>query len=257
MSISSGTPTPQSISTSSSMTDDNSHDTIGNATNNTITKHNDILLSDEQHALPLYFTLDYQRTFVKKSGLLNHIKKTSVALDIDLNAFLYDDNGQLLEMVWYKNLRDASQSIRHHGDELLGKKKLITTDPASQMDAAQRADELESIELQLQQLPANIHHIALVANTFSHTPLNAVSQGSISLQDNRGRALQHIDLTSISHKAHVLWVATLYRQGFDWRLTLHDEHVNDDNSPLANIMAKLPKQYDTQALATLVGQQLF
>lgn len=43
-------------------------------------------------------------------------------LDIDLHAFLYDDAGQLIEMVWYKNLRDISQNIRHHGDEQLGKK---------------------------------------------------------------------------------------------------------------------------------------
>lgn len=83
------------------------------------------------------------------------------------------------------------------------------------------------------------------------------SQGSINLQDGMGKTLQHIDLTTLPHKAHTLWVATLYRQGFDWWLTLHDGHIKEDKSPLTDIITKLPKKHDTQTLATLVGQRLF
>lgn len=217
----------------------------------------DICLSDAQYALPIYFTLDYQRTFVNKSGLIHQIKKTSVPLDIDLHAFLYDDAGQLVEMVWYKNLRDISQNIRHHGDERLGKKKPISTDSTLQTDTTQQTDELESIEMRLQHLPTHIRHITLTASTFSHAPLNAVSEGSIHLQDSMGSTLQHIDLTALPHDSHTLWVATLSRHGFDWRLKLHHTHINNGDNPLSEMMAKLPKNHDAKNLATLLGQWLF
>lgn len=215
----------------------------------------DIVLNNNQYKLPIYFTLDYQHTLVKKSGIINQIKKTSITLDIDLNVFLYDSMGQLLEMVWYKNLRDTSQNIRHHGDELLGKKTQQLSNHTDLPNHIVQQDELESIEMRLQNLPNHIHYLALTVNTFSHSPLNSVNQGNIRLQDSMGQTLQHIDLTTLSHKADTLWIATLYRQGFEWRLKLHNAQT--DNKPLSELMTQLPKKYDTKDLAKLLGQRLF
>ena len=75
-----------------------------------------------------YFTVQWQQTQMPKAGLYNKFKKRTQAIDIDLSCLLCNRYGEVIETVWFKNVRDKAQSVRHQGDELLGKKPLGAID---------------------------------------------------------------------------------------------------------------------------------
>ena len=86
-----------------------------------------------------YFTVQWQQTQIPKAGLYNKFKKRTQAMDLDLSCLLCNRYGEVIETVWFKNVRDKAQSVRHQGDELLGKKPLGAID-----DRKEDADNTQS-----------------------------------------------------------------------------------------------------------------
>ena len=70
------------------------------------------------------FSLHWQQTRVPKSGLINRLKKRTQLMDLDLSCLLCNRYGEVVERVWFKNVRDQAESVRYQGDELLGDRAL-------------------------------------------------------------------------------------------------------------------------------------
>ncbi len=178
------------------------------------------LLSDSLSALgltadTLFFSLNYEFTPTETKGLLKRFKQNQGSIDIDLACVLYDDKCDINDIVWFKQLRDKVESVRHQGDSLNGKdrgEQALYNAPLDQ----------EQIRLYLPKIPAHISHVALLANSYYGQPLATVKAGEIHLSDDEGNRAFEVNLKQLPRDCHTLWVASLRREVDDWHLTLQN-----------------------------------
>ncbi|MGP5120295.1 TerD family protein [Psychrobacter alimentarius] len=163
----------------------------------------------------LFFALNYDFTKIESKGLLKRFKKNKEAIDIDLACVLYDTHCTIHDIVWFKQLRDRAESVKHQGDSLNGK------DRGEQAMYLAPLDQ-EQIRLSLEKVPLNITHIALIANSYHGHPFSRVKKGEIHLSDDEGNRCFEVNLKQLPRDCTTLWVAHLRREIEDWHLTLHN-----------------------------------
>ncbi|MBO1529693.1 TerD family protein [Psychrobacter sp. F1192] len=178
------------------------------------------ILSDSLKALgittdTLLFGLNYAFTKTEPKGMLKRFKKNQSAIDIDLACVLYDDNCNISDMVWFKQLRDKTESIRHQGDSLNGKdrgEQALYEGPLDQ----------EQIRLYLSKIPAHINQIGLLVSSYHGEPLSKVKAGEVHLSDDEGNRAFMVNLKQLPHDCHCIWAASLQREVDDWHMTLQN-----------------------------------
>lgn len=194
------------------------------------------LLSDSLDALgltsdTLLFGLNYDFTPIKPKGKMARLKENQGAIDIDLACVLYDDQCAVQDLVWFKQLRDEAESVRHQGDSLDGH------DRGEQAMYHAPLDQ-EQIRLYLHKIPSHINHIALIASSYFGQPFRAVDNGEIHLNDDEGNQVFEINLKQLSPTCNAIWVASLRRIVDDWHITLQNLPLTDkDLSKAAQLVA--------------------
>ncbi|HCR87826.1 MULTISPECIES: TerD family protein [Psychrobacter] len=182
------------------------------------------LLSDSLRGLgldtgTLFFALNYEFTKIEQKGLFKNLKKrfkkNEGAIDIDLACVLYNDNCTISDIVWFKQLRDKAESVKHQGDSLNGK------DRGEQAMYLAPLDQ-EQIRIYLDKVPAHITHIALIANSYHDLPFSRVKKGEIHLSDDEGNRVFEVNLKQLPRDCVTLWAAHLQREVDDWHLTLQN-----------------------------------
>ncbi|WP_227429633.1 TerD family protein [Psychrobacter sp. I-STPA6b] len=177
----------------------------------------------------LVFGLNFRPTKVPKSGLINRIKNKQQSMDIDISCLLFDANCTLVDQVWFKQLRDQSQAIRHHGDSLNGK------DRGSLAEIDHNVD-LEQIELRLSKLPEEVQYLTLIVSSYYGQPLTQLEYGAVRIEDDEGNIIDLQDLNALPANCNALWLACLSRELGEWRVTMHKfplahhdiPHIADD-----------------------------
>ncbi|MBS9779474.1 MAG: TerD family protein [Moraxellaceae bacterium] len=200
------------------------------------------LLSDLGLENDLYLSLNYHNVWVDKQGWYAKWKKKQVPLDIDLACALFNRDGEQIDMIWFKNLRDKSEAICHFGDNMHGyqtqhekeehraehhsertKVKLSKEEKQILKDNAEKSllapIDLETIHLNLDKLPEQVCEIALIASSYQPIAMAKVPKGEIKLQDVAGNTAIKIDLTRLDRHCCSLWIATLYKnKSLNWQL---------------------------------------
>jgi tellurium resistance protein TerZ len=139
---------------------------------------------------------------MKKKGLFGGLKEVSV--DLDASALLLSAERQVLEIVYYGNLRSKDGSLMHTGDNLTGKGD---------------GDD-ESIMVDLPKVPPAVAHIIFVVNSFSGQNFSQIENATARVVDSadRDRELVRYQLSgSGTHTAIVM--ARLSRSGTGWTFT--------------------------------------
>ena len=172
----------------------------------------------------LLFGLNFRATEVTKAGLISRIKGSKQLIDIDLSCLLYDRNCQLIDQVWFKQLRDSTEAVRHQGDSLDGKDRGAMAELDHNID-------LEQIELRLPKLSPQTHHLALVVSSYHGQPLRLVDSGTIRITDDENNIVDLQDLTALPQKCHALWYAGFTRELGEWRVTMHKLPLNTQGTP--------------------------
>ncbi|WP_350558580.1 TerD family protein [Psychrobacter sp. CAL346-MNA-CIBAN-0220] len=185
------------------------------------------LLSDNLTALglsadTLFFALNYDFTPPEAKGIKKRLKQNQGAIDIDIACVLYDDNCTIDDMVWFKQLRDKTESVRHQGDSLNGK------DRGEQAMYHAPLDQ-EQIRLYLNHIPAHVSHIGLIASSYYGQPLAKVKEGEIHLSDDEGNRAFEVNLKQLPRDCSAIWVASLRREVDDWHLTLQNLPLADND----------------------------
>ncbi|WP_019673040.1 TerD family protein [Psychrobacter lutiphocae] len=218
-----------SVSDSSKQPNSNSSQTTSNQTTSI-----DVPIADDGVAqssllsqLPiqgstLLYGLNFKYTKVTKKGLFNRIKGNTQTLDLDISCLLFDDKLQLIDTVWFKQLRDSSEAIRHQGDSINGKDR----GSAAQID---RNVDMETIELRLSRLPETVTHLALLLSSYYDYPIRQVERGNLYISDDEGSEVYTSDLTLLSHDGTAMCIAILSRELGEWRLTIKDLVLNSPN----------------------------
>ncbi|ELA08334.1 hypothetical protein MOMA_07221 [Moraxella macacae 0408225] len=154
------------------------------------------------------FGVHWQKTKVLKSGLINQLKKRKQSMDLDLACLLCNRYGEVIERVWFKNVRDQAESVRYQGDELIGNDdKPVLTE-----------EKQENLGLFLFRIPPHIYQVVLVLSSYTGHALNQVQQGECTLSDDEGNVILKLNLPKIKEPIPAIWLATISRSADSWRL---------------------------------------
>ena len=187
-----------------------------------------------------YFTVQWQKTQMPKSGLYNKFKKRTQAMDIDLSCLLCNRYGEVIETVWFKNVRDKAQSVRHQGDELLGKKPFSAIDDRKEDADNNQSTKVndanlnqESMVLFLSKLPPQVFHVVMIVSSYHGYALSKAKEASCQLSDDEGNVISELAFTKLRTDTKALWFASLTRFADSWRY--NTEHQPLDNNKMALI----------------------
>ena len=200
----------------------------------TAIEHMDVVLKQ------WYFTVQWQHTQMPKSGLYNKFKKRTQAMDIDLSCLLCNRYGEVIETVWFKNVRDKAQSVRHQGDELLGKKPFSAIDDRKEDADNNQSTKVndanlnqESMVLFLSKLPPQVFHVVMIVSSYHGYALSKAKEASCQLSDDEGNVISELAFTKLPTDTKALWFASLTRFADSWRY--NTEHQPLDNNKMALI----------------------
>ncbi|WP_028472794.1 TerD family protein [Nocardioides alkalitolerans] len=137
---------------------------------------------------------------VVKKGLF---RSKQADIDLDATAVLYDAQKNVVDQVWFQQLRSKDGSVTHTGDNRTG---------------AGDGDD-ESVVVELAQLPANVTTIVFVVNSFTGQDFSQIENAFCRLVDEtNGDELARYDLTgSGTHTAQIM--AKVSRDGAGWSMT--------------------------------------
>jgi len=138
---------------------------------------------------------------VKKKGLFGGVKSQSI--DLDASALLFDATGNLVDQVWFRQLRTKDGAVQHTGDNRTG----------------DGDGDDESIIVNLQVLPASVAQIVFVVNSFTGQNFSQIENASCRLIDATNESeLARYDLSgSGTHNSQVM--AKVSRTGSGWSMT--------------------------------------
>nr|WP_312384076.1 TerD family protein [Moraxella sp. CTOTU47579] len=198
-----------------------------------------------------YFTVQWQQTQMPKSGLYNKFKKRTQAMDLDLSCLLCNRYGEVIETVWFKNVRDKAQSVRHQGDELLGKKPFSAIDERKEDPYNNQSTKVndanlnqESMVLFLSKLPPQVFHVVMIVSSYHGYALSKAKQASCQLSDDEGNVISELALAKLPSNTKALWFASLTRSADSWR-------YNNEQQPLDNNkMALIEKEVSEKLVRT-------
>ncbi|MDO5768439.1 MAG: TerD family protein [Psychrobacter sp.] len=172
----------------------------------------------------LYYGLKFKATSAPLSGLLNRLRKKQSDMDLDIACALYSEGCDLIDLVWFKALRDKSAAVRHQGDSLNGKDR-------GQQALFDGPLNPEQIEIRLNRLPRSVAHIALILTSYHGQSLREVEAGTVRLSDDEGHHAFSINLTSLPDKCNAMWVAHLRREVDEWHLTVQNLALETKDMP--------------------------
>jgi tellurium resistance protein TerZ len=138
---------------------------------------------------------------VKKKGLFGGTRSQSI--DLDASALLFDAAGNLVDQVWFRQLRSKDGSVQHTGDNLTG---------------AGDGDD-ESIRVDLGGVPPSVSTLVFTVNSFTGQDFSQIENAFCRLIDETTEAeIARYELTgSGRHNAQIM--AKVTRDGAGWSMT--------------------------------------
>ena len=125
------------------------------------------------------------------------------AIDLDASCMVFDSNSNLIDSVWFNQLKSNDGSIQHTGDNRTG-----------------RGDgDDESIIVDLERLSPNAVTLVFVVNSFTGQNFSKIENASCRLVDlETNQEMARYDLSgSGSHTAQIM--AKISRQSGSWAMT--------------------------------------
>lgn len=125
------------------------------------------------------------------------------SIDLDASCMIFDASGQLVDQVWFQQLRSKDGAVVHTGDNRTG---------------AGDGDD-ESITVDLVALPASVQTLVFVVNSFTGQNFSQIENAFCRLIDSTDETeLARYELTgSGTHNAQVM--AKVVRDGQGWSMT--------------------------------------
>ncbi len=144
---------------------------------------------------------------IKKKGLFG-FGGGQVEVDLDASCVLFDEQNQVVDTVWFRQLKSKDGSITHTGDNRSG---------------AGDGDD-EQIVVELARVPAGVKSLVFVVNSFTGQNFSQIDNATCRILD--GRNQQEVARYNLScqgsHTAQIM--AKVYRHNSEWKM-----HAIGDN----------------------------
>lgn len=156
---------------------------------------------------------------IEKKGWFGGTSKEAV--DLDASCALYDDNKNLLEIIYFGQLRSKDGSISHSGDDLTG-----------DMGGDDGLDN-EIITVDFSRLNPACSHVAFVLNSFQGHDFGTIPFASIRIYEGTPTRVNEVfatfDIANGSGFAgHVSMVmGVFYRKNGEWKFNAIGEPTKD------------------------------
>jgi len=139
---------------------------------------------------------------VKKSGGFFGFGGGSAEIDLDASCLMFDERGQLVDNVWFRQLKSRDGSIQHTGDNRTG---------------AGDGDD-EQIMVDLERIPAQVKSLVFTVNSFTGQNFSQVANAYCRIVDGANRKeVARYDLSvQGSHTAQIM--AKVYRHNGEWKM---------------------------------------
>jgi tellurium resistance protein TerZ len=138
---------------------------------------------------------------IKKKGLFG-FGGNQVEVDLDASCVLFGEQNQVLDTVWFRQLKSQDGSIRHTGDNRSG---------------AGDGDD-EQIVVELARVPAGVKSLVFVVNSFTGQNFSQIDNATCRILD--GRNQNEVARYNLScqgtHTAQIM--AKVYRNGSEWKM---------------------------------------
>jgi tellurium resistance protein TerZ len=124
-------------------------------------------------------------------------------IDLDASCLLFDSGRQVLDTVYFGQLKSRDGAIQHTGDNLTGEGE---------------GDD-ESIIVQLDRLPATVEALVFTVNSFRGQTFDSVESAFCRLVDeNNGEEMARFNLSEKGKHTGVV-MAVVRRSGGGWQMT--------------------------------------
>lgn len=157
----------------------------------------------------------------KTGGFLSKIFGDGESIDLDASCIMMDANKNMIDSVWFGQLKSKEGSITHSGDNRTG----------------DGDGDDETIYVDLLALPVSVKYLVFTVNSFTGQNFSKVANAYCRLvDDTTGKELARYNLSD--QGAHTgMIMAYLTRNGADWTMTAVGEKASGrtvrDLSPLA------------------------
>ncbi len=123
------------------------------------------------------------------------------SIDLDASCVMFDESGQQLDMVWFRQLKSRDGSVVHSGDNLTGE--------------GEGDDEV--INVDLARVPASVKSLVFTVNSFRGQDFSTVANAVCRVVDATDRKeIARYDLSaSGAHTGMIM--AKLYRHNQEWK----------------------------------------
>ncbi len=131
-------------------------------------------------------------------------------IDLDASCVMFDAAKQMLDAVWFNQLRSKDGSIIHTGDNITGEGE---------------GDD-EQIIVDLGQVPANVSSLVFVVNSFTGQNFDQIENAFCRMVDqSTNREVARYNLTGGgSHTAQIM--AKVYRHNNEWKMNALGEKTS-------------------------------
>ncbi|HBR7306833.1 TPA: TerD family protein [Klebsiella aerogenes] len=173
-----------------------------------LTKNQTISLSKASPALSqLTFGLGWDPLQAKKKGLFGGLFSGGAgSIDLDASCILLNKNGNVLDTIWFGQLKSRCGAVVHSGDNLTGE--------------GEGDDEV--IRVNLEKLSANVEYLAFTVNSFRGQTFNEVENAHCRVLDQNNQELARFQLTEQGSHTGII-IASLSRQNGSWDFTAHGQ----------------------------------
>lgn len=138
---------------------------------------------------------------VKSKGFLG-FGGSAPSVDLDASCILFDEKGESVDAVWFRQLKSKDGSITHTGDN---------------RDGAGDGDD-EQIIVDLQNVPANIKSLVFTVNSFTGQNFSQIDNATCRIVNaNDKKEVARFNLSALGpHTAQIM--AKLYRHNSEWKM---------------------------------------
>ena len=156
---------------------------------------------------------------IEKKGWLGGVSKEAV--DLDASCILYDENKNVLDIIYFGKLNSSDGAVKHSGDDLTG-----------DLSGDDGLDN-EVITLDFSRLNQNVNHVAFVLNSYKGQDFGTIHFASISIYEGTPKNVSEVFATynitkGDNFSGHVaMALGVFYKKNGEWKFNALGEPTRD------------------------------
>ncbi len=153
-------------------------------------------------------------------GLVQRLLGQETVIDLDAACLVMDKTNNLIELVWYKNLRTRDDSVQHTGDS-------VTGDDHSDLPQENGRTDQEQILVDLKKMAASVESLLFCVCSHGGHDLSSIKQAHFRVMDARtGDELVRFNLSQQGRHTSVMLARLSRNADQGWNLQALDEPLD-------------------------------